>query len=202
MCARLWRGESGYLGPRIRGAVVDEAGLALEAVLAILLNMVSLDDGLLALVGDPAQLAPDVRSDYAAMMGVGLTILEKAFDYFQGSPGICVRLTTQYRMPASLIVFPNAMYYGGMLSTAVQDCQRPVLDGVPWVVQARHKDEDDESEGDSAFGNRGPEAAEPSDSELDDEFPCVATPHPHAPQKHEFQFYATLTHVFAKTDDK
>jgi superfamily I DNA and/or RNA helicase len=90
-------------------AVIDEAGQALEPACWI----PALRAGRLILAGDHLQLPPVIKSEEAARLGLGETLLEKCVARY---PEAVTLLEEQYRMHEVIMGYPSKVFYGGRLS--------------------------------------------------------------------------------------
>ena len=102
--------------------IVDEAGQATDPDLFI---GYGLSSQRLLLLGDHRQLPPSARSVGAKKGGLARSTLERLYE--AGEEGALHKhmLTMQYRMPPSVVEWPNRMFYNGLLQTAkVASCDR------------------------------------------------------------------------------
>ena len=103
--------------------IVDEAGQAPDPDLFIGCN---LNPDRLLLIGDHRQLAPFAQSRGAARRGFHISSLERLYSREKGEGWFKRMLTLQYRMPPSVLEWPNQEFYGGELK-----CAQEVLDKFP-----------------------------------------------------------------------
>ena len=75
------------------------------------------------LAGDPQQLPPHAHSELLSISMMERLAQVDGMDVYH--------LDEQYRMPESLIRWPNKQFYGGMLKTATQ-CSSKLPQGFPW----------------------------------------------------------------------
>lgn len=126
ICGRLV--QSKIRSNHFRYVFIDECGSASEpAALVALAGLVSSRGKLHASVvlsGDPYQLGPVVRSELAAKMGLGMSMLERLMNLpvYQKDPTtkkynnqLITKLVKNYRSHEALIKFSNEQFYDGEL---------------------------------------------------------------------------------------
>lgn len=126
ICGRLV--QSRIRSNHFRYVFIDECGSASEpAALTALAGMVSSRGRLNAsvvLAGDPYQLGPVIRSELAAKMGLGMSMLERLMNLpvYQKDPitklyntQLITKLVKNYRSHEALIKFSNEQFYDGEL---------------------------------------------------------------------------------------
>ena len=134
--------------------LMDEAAQAAEPA-----ALVPLTRGCekLVLVGDQAQLAPQLASGAAQRLGLGESLFGRL-----ARLGVCTCfLDTQYRMHPALAAYPSAAFYGGRLASGVSEEARPPPRGIAWP----HADADGHGATPLAFLGVGDEAAQLPDLE-------------------------------------
>ncbi|KAF8325174.1 P-loop containing nucleoside triphosphate hydrolase protein [Cantharellus anzutake] len=99
---------------------VDEAGQALEPEVMIAIRTLAGDETNIILSGDPKQLGPIVRSAVASKLGSAVSYLDRLMrqdvyqlEYWGGIT--VVHLTQNFRNHASILQYPNDMFYNGRL---------------------------------------------------------------------------------------
>lgn len=98
---------------KITQVIVDEAAQVSEPdTMGPLL--LSKDVNRIALIGDPKQLRPIVRSPAAKLLGLGVSLLERLSCAPQANS--CL-LSLQYRMHPALNDFPSGFFYQGQVAT-------------------------------------------------------------------------------------
>lgn len=120
---------------------VDECGSATEAsALVPIAGIISTQNSLngsIILSGDPKQLGPVTRSEFAANMGLHVSMLERLMNlplYMKDPQTNCyntnviIKLLRNYRSHEAILQFSNKMFYQGEL----QPCASP--DSVNWAL--------------------------------------------------------------------
>ena len=128
--------------------LMDEAAQASEPA-----ALVPLTQGCekLVLVGDQAQLAPQLSSNVAQRLGLG----ESLFGRLVRVGVHACFLDTQYRMHPALAAYPSAAFYAGRLASGVGEDDRPPPRGIAWP----HANADGQGATPLAFLGIGDEAA-------------------------------------------
>ena len=88
----------------------------------------------LVLVGDQAQLGPQLVSHAAAHLGLGESLFGRLVR--QGAQAFF--LNTQFRMHPAIAAYPNRAYYQGRLANGVNSHDRPPPQGYPWPRTTVH----------------------------------------------------------------
>ena len=108
ICATTTGISEEILGSRVFDmAVIDEAGQGIEPAAWIAI----LRAGKLVLAGDHCQLPPTVISEEAQRHGLGVSLLERLMNLWDGR--MSHRLEVQYRMHEQIMAFSSRMFYDG-----------------------------------------------------------------------------------------
>ncbi|XP_022239290.1 RNA helicase Mov10l1-like isoform X1 [Limulus polyphemus] len=126
---------------------VDEAGQATEPECLVPINLAVLGDGQVILAGDPLQLGPVLRSRYAQLYGLQISLLErfmdrpvysrdeeKFADHGNYDPLIVTKLVNNYRSHSAILSLPSRLFYHNELVCCASKDQRKSLcywDGLP-----------------------------------------------------------------------
>jgi ATP-dependent RNA/DNA helicase IGHMBP2 len=104
------------------------------------------------LAGDPHQLPPTVKSEFALKQGLSVTLMEKLLNRVP-----TVLLDVQYRMNPNIMAFPNQWFYGSKLKAHTSTETRYFKDesGILFVDTAGSGFEEELNPETQSIGNRG-----------------------------------------------
>ncbi|XP_027360164.1 probable RNA helicase SDE3 [Abrus precatorius] len=97
---------------------LDEAGQASEAETMIPVSHLCRRDTVVVLAGDPLQLGPVIYSKKADEYGLGVSYMERLFEfelYASGDPNYVIRLIRNYRCHPEILYLPSKLFYDGEL---------------------------------------------------------------------------------------
>jgi len=124
--------QAGILPGHFSHIIFDEAGQATEPETYVPL-MLAVDKTKIALVGDPLQLSPVIRSPDARKLGLRKSLLERLLEspaYMKGAHnGVTVRTTLlqNYRSHETLLALPSKRFYQGLLVAKADKNQSQML---------------------------------------------------------------------------
>lgn len=97
--------------------VIDEAAQAIECEALIALTLANQDTRLI-LAGDQMQLAPEIYSMLASERGLGVSLLERMYEFYSPEHPYRIHLCQNYRAHADIIKYTSEMFYEGMVKPA------------------------------------------------------------------------------------
>lgn len=97
--------------------VIDEAAQAIECEALIALTLANQDTRLI-LAGDQMQLAPEIYSILACERGLGVSLLERMYEFYSPEHPYRIHLCQNYRAHADIIKYTSEMFYEGMVKPA------------------------------------------------------------------------------------
>ncbi|XP_076753698.1 putative helicase with zinc finger domain [Xylocopa sonorina] len=97
--------------------VIDEAAQALECEVLIPLALATKQTRLV-LAGDQMQLAPEIYSDLATELGLGVSLLERIYGMYPETHPCRIHLHQNYRAHEDIIRFTSEMFYDGIVKPA------------------------------------------------------------------------------------
>ncbi|XP_029166349.1 probable helicase with zinc finger domain [Nylanderia fulva] len=100
--------------------VIDEAAQAIECEALIALTLANQDTRLI-LAGDQMQLAPEIYSVLASERGLGVSLLERMYEFYSPEHPYRIHLCQNYRAHADIIKYTSEMFYEGIVKPANPD---------------------------------------------------------------------------------
>ncbi|KAJ1298699.1 hypothetical protein BS78_01G473800 [Paspalum vaginatum] len=103
---------------------LDEAGQASEPEAMVPLSGLCGRDTVVVLAGDPMQLGPVVYCKQAEKDGLGISYLQRLFDFDQyqtGNPNYITKLVRNYRCHPAILELPSELFYGSELIACKED---------------------------------------------------------------------------------
>lgn len=97
--------------------VIDEAAQAIECEALIALTLANQNTRLI-LAGDQMQLAPEIYSVLATERGLGVSLLERMYEFYPPEHPCRIHLCQNYRAHADIIKYTSEMFYEGMVKPA------------------------------------------------------------------------------------
>jgi len=97
--------------------VIDEAAQAIECEALIALTLANQNTRLI-LAGDQMQLAPEIYSVLASERGLGVSLLERMYEFYPPEHPCRIHLCQNYRAHADIIKYTSEMFYEGIVKPA------------------------------------------------------------------------------------
>ncbi|XP_072755258.1 probable helicase with zinc finger domain [Anoplolepis gracilipes] len=97
--------------------VIDEAAQAIECEALIALTLANQNTRLI-LAGDQMQLAPEIYSVLASERGLGVSLLERMYEFYPPEHPCRINLCENYRAHKDIIEYMSEMFYEGMVKPA------------------------------------------------------------------------------------